>query len=460
MSVSTTAVEATESASVVDGTAGSGASARGRRWSTLLAGAALLLLSALQRPPREFIYDAARYWLGSLALFTGDSTYYWGDLNLRGVLTPFVYAPPALAERIVHGSGRWAILIENGLMIAVIGAVLLPGIVRAVGGPRAQGPLVTWVCAGLSWLVLGRFAPYPLMDVVAALLFLTVLWLAAGRDRWWVLLLAGAAAGVALNLRPAYLIAIAAVVVGVAVLHRWRTGLLLAGIVLGSVPQMVFNLSRGSAPGLTPPGTSGLVGFQAGYASYAVRYDTIIDANGAPQQFYCDPAMARAVAGHPVTSTGGLAKALLTNLPESIAFLVKKVCAALAWSSATPYSAAASVERYDLAVPIVLITVIGAFGLVLAARRREGLVLAGVGPAICLSLMTSATETRFALPLILLGIAGCALVTRLPAARLRSIGLLTGAGVAVLLVLAFAVWGVADALPPGPSTAALCAAVK
>lgn len=434
--------------------------ARGQCWSTLLAGVALVLLSAVQRPPREFIYDAARYWRGSVALFSGESTYYWGDLNLRGVLTPFVYAPPALAERLVHGSGRWAVLAENGLMIALIGAVLLPGIVRAVGGPRAQGGVVVWVCAGLCWLVVGRFAPYPLMDVVAALLFLTVLLLAVCSQRWWVLVLAGAAAGVALNLRPAYLITTAAVVVGVAVLHRWRTGLLLAGIVVGSLPQVVFNLVRGSAPGLTPPGTSGLVGFQAGYASYAVRYDTIIDAAGAPQQFYCDPAMARAVSDQPVTSTGGLAKALLTNLPESIAFLLKKVCAALAWSSDTPYSAAATVERYDLALPIVLITVVGAFGLVMATRRREGLVLAGVGLAVCLSLITSATETRFALPLILLSIVGCALVSRLPVARLRSAVLLSAAGAAVVVVLAFAAWGLADALPPGPATAATCAAVK
>ncbi|GAA0707490.1 hypothetical protein GCM10010199_01880 [Dactylosporangium roseum] len=454
VSVSVTAVDATSPRSTPPAIV---PPARLPRRATLLAGAALLLLSLVRRPPREFVYDAARYWLGSLALFTRESAVAWGDLDLRGVLTPFVYAPPALAERFVHGSGRWLVLAENGMMIAVIGAVVLPGIVRAATGGRAPAPLTVWVCAGLTWMVLGGFAPYPLMDVPAALLFVTVLWLAAGSARWWALLAAGVAAGVTLNLRPAYLLAIGAVAAGAVALHRFRGLLVPAGAVVGALPQAVFNLSRGAAPGLAPPGTSGLAGFQAGYAAYAVRYDTITGSAGAPQQFYCDPAMARAVAGRPVTSVGGLAEALLTNLPESALFLLKKIGAALAWSAETPYSVGAAAERYDLTLPIVLITVAGGFGLVLAPRRRVGLVLAGAGSAVCLSLMTSATETRFALPLVLLGIAGCALLARLPAARLRSPRLLAGAAAAVLLVLAFAVWGLAAPLPPGPSTAVHCA---
>ncbi|NJC63531.1 hypothetical protein HC028_03250 [Planosporangium flavigriseum] len=435
-------------------------STRSRPWLTVSAGVALFLLSAVQQWPSAFRYDAAVYWSGSVALFTGDSTYDRGWLELRGFLTPFVYAPAALVERLFAGAGGPAVLVENALLVAVAGVVLLPGIARTVGGPRTQGPLVTWLCAGLSWLVLGRFAPYPLMDLPAVVLFLTVLRLALVRSRWGVLVLAGVAAGVTVNLRPAYLIPVGAVVVGVVVLHRSRAVLFLVGAVLGSLPQVVFNVARGAAPSLMPAGTPGLMSLQASYASYVVRYDTIIDTSGPPQQFYCDPSMAHAVAGHPVTSTGQLAKALLTNLPESVAFMLKKVGAALAWSSSTPYSTAAAVERYDLALPIVLITVIGAFGLVLAARRREGLLLAGSGLAVCLSLMTSATETRFALPLVLLGIVGCAVTVGLPATRLRSTRLLVAAAAVVVLGLAFAAWGVADALPPGPAGAAQCATVR
>lgn len=415
----------------------------------LLPAAVLLAATVAQGPAGGFVYDAARYFGGSLALFTDADLAREGDLDFRGVLTSLVYAPAALAEHLLPGAGRYAVLALNALLVAVIGAVLLP----AVAGRPGSG----WLSAALTWLVAARFAPYPLMDLPAVAAFLTAVWLALRTPAWWSLGLAGLAAGVTVNLRPAYLLPLAALTGAVAVLRRGTALWFAAGGLAGALPQVAFNALRGSVPGPTPPGTAGLAGFQAGYASYIVRYDTIEPVTapgGAPQQFSCDPSMAAAVAGHPVASTGGLVRALLGNLPESALFLAEKVAAALAWSWSTPYSSAATAEHYELAVPVVVIVVTG----VAAAVRTPGArVLAVLAAAVCAGLMTSATETRFALPLVLLGVAGCALLTggpRPPHPPWRAVASVL---VVSAVVLAAAAAGVAHPLPPGPATATACA---
>ncbi|MGI5181884.1 hypothetical protein ACQEVZ_36870 [Dactylosporangium sp. CA-152071] len=431
--------------------------------------AALLAATVAQGPAAGFVYDAAHYFDGSLALFTGADTVRVGDLDFRGALTPLVYAPAALAEHLVTGAGRYAVLLENALLVALVGGFLLPRI--------AARPAAVWVCAPLTWLVAARFAPFPLMDLPAVAAFLTAVWLALRPDPLrsdslrsdslrlgpaWCLGLAGVAAGATVNLRPAYLLPLAALG-GIVVVTRRRPALwFAAGVVAGSLPQVAFNALRGSVPGPTPPGTADLAGFQAGYASYIVRYDTIEPAVGAPQQFYCDPSMAAAVDGRLAASTGGLVRALLTNLPESALFLAEKVAAALAWSWSTPYSAAASAEHYELTVPVVLIV---ATGIVAACRTPGARTLAILAAGVCASLMTSATETRFALPLVLLAVAGCALVTG-PAGVagesrprvIRFVAVVLVLAAAVAAVAAVAALGVAHPLPPGPATPAVCAA--
>lgn len=431
-----------------------------------LAAAALWAVTVARGPAGGFVYDAARYFNGSLAVFTEGSVVREGDLDFRGVLTAAVFAPAALAEHLAPGTGRYAVLACNAVLVALIGAVLLPGVAAALGG-RA-GPVGVWLCAALTWLVAARFAPFPLMDLPAAAGFLTAVWLALrGRTRW-PLLAAGVAAGVTLNLRPAYLLPLAALGGFVAVTRRWPALWFAAGVLAGSLPQVAFNVARGHPPGLTPPGTAGLVGFQASYASYVVRYDTVTT-GGPPQQFYCDPSMASAVAGHPVGSTGDLLLALLASLPSSALFLVEKVAAALAWPASAPYSAPAAAGQYELAVPVVLIVLAG---VAVACRTAGARALAVLAAGVCGSLMTSATETRFALPLVLLGVAGCALRVpdtwrpwqawrrwhRVPVPCAAVAVPVAGVLVAAALLLAAAAAGVAHPLPPGPASPAACAA--
>ena len=240
---------------------------------------------------------------------------------------------------------------------------------------------------------------------------------------------------------------------GPAVPGRWRTGVAAAGV---AQPPA----SRG--PVGDPADTAKLVDLQTGYAAYVVRYDTVIS-GGPPQQFYCDPSMARAVSGHRVGSTGQFLSLLAHQVPESLLFLAKKFAAALAWSPATPYGAPAHLERAPSVLPIVAIAVVGILALVtLAIRRRRGYapLVALAAVASCGSLVTSATEARFALPVVLVAVAGCALL--LPSAPTaddaqiawRRPRWIVGAVGVTALVLAFAAWGLADPLPPTGSASA------
>jgi hypothetical protein len=122
--------------------------------------AAVLATTMFLRPPApEFIWDAAIYFEGSRALLDGGSLSEAAGLSLRGVLTPFLYLPAAL---ITHVGGEHlagvAVLAENAVLIAVIGAVLLP---RVVGIWRPVTRPVLIVSAVGSGVVLAGFAPYP-----------------------------------------------------------------------------------------------------------------------------------------------------------------------------------------------------------------------------------------------------------------------------------------------------------
>lgn len=418
-----------------------------------VAAAAVFVGAAAQRPTGAFVYDASMYWSGSAALFTKVSTYTVGGLASRGALSPLVYAPAALLDRVFPGGGREAVLLENAVLLALLGAVVLPLIARALG---AQGPLVLWTCAALTWFVGERFAPYALMDLPTAAVFLGAVLFASTRS-WWGLGLAGLGVGVTANLRPAYLAPAAVVLVGVAVLRRLGVLAFLAGVAVALLPQVYINASHGNGYLPTPAGTQALAAFQADVASYTVKYDTIVTSSP-PQQYYCDPRMARLVDGHPVHSSGGFVALILEHPVQSAGFLAQKLSTALAWSWNTPYGQPAGVENPNAALPIVALTVLGLAALVVTVRRaRDGYALIVLLAALAtfVSLLTSATETRFALPVVLFGVCGCAvaLTHRLSRRSLVAVGAVTA------IVLLCAAWGLSSPLPPGQGSAHACATV-
>jgi len=424
---------------------------------TAMAGMALFLGTVTQSPAR-FLYDAATYWAGSIHLVHGRDPYSDGMLSLRGALTSVMYLPAALVTRgFGDSAGGLAVLVENSLLVSLVGVLLLPRLLR-FWGPVT--PWMVWVCAGLTWFLAGRFAPYPLTDLWAAALMLAAV-VALQRRNMMGLMGAGLFAGIAFNVRPAYLVPLVLVLV-IVLLGQRLAGLWFAtGVVVALVPQQIVNFTHGAGWKPWPPGMAGLMQQRLGTASYVVRYDTAAYGLARnPQQYFCDPGMAQTVSDHPPLSTGGLADAYLHNLPQSLVVAAERAGAALHWPLSTPYFAPVGADRF-FALLVTTVAVLGIVSLV-HAQSKSGFrsapvavwVVAVVWLGSLASVATSPPETRFALPLVLIGIAGCSNLVR---SRLSS-RWVAGAIVAVAVVFAIGTVGLSHAAPAGPPSPSACGA--
>lgn len=445
-------------------TAASGARFSPVRRAQVLAGALVAVAVTLQRPAAEFAYDAGQYWNGPLAMLEGRGVFEHGFLALRGVATAFMYLPAAAAFKLSGDSGAaLAVLVENAVLIALAGVLLLP---RLVAIWRPVTPLTIWVSGALSALVLAGFAPFPLGDLWGAVLLLTAV--AALRRRGRLpLLLSGVAAGLAFNIRPAVLFAVIGLGVVVLVGRRLSGLWYLAGAGLALLPQVALNRVHGIPPWPWPEATSSLTQLQAGYAAYVVRYDTVMEGPpDYPRLFFCSPSMARALGGNPPRSPVELAGAFLHHFPLALLFCAQKISAALHWTLSTPYYVTNPGVNGLFAIVVTAVTVAGAAALLHRSVRHgiRELSVAHVGVVVVwlgsvLALVTSATESRFALPLVLVGIAGVASAladgVRLPrggAGRLW----LAGSLVTVVAVFGLGAWGLQHPLS-GDGAMADCA---
>lgn len=412
-----------------------------------------------------FKWDAAHYWSATQAMIGLIPAVPEGYWELRGVFTPFIYAPAAaLSGFFDHPyAGNAAVLLQNSVVFAVAAVFLLPAVVRLW---QPVSTLMRVVAAVLLWAATSGFAAYALVDVYPALGILSLLILVRV-DRRWVLFAAGVIAGVAMNIRPAYLVVVVLIVI-VVVIWRRAAGLLMpAGVAVALIPQsFVSGVGSGSLSPL-PAGSDALVALQSGYASYVVRYDTMIG-DASARQFFCSPEMARIVGDAPPQSAGELALTLLESLPTSLMFSFEKISASLNWHAITPYTAATRPLDVVYGAGITMVAVIGIVALFFAATRRiEGkrdnfgiAMLTVVAAGTALTLVSSATETRFALMLVLLGAIGITVIAgRNPLETWRTgrLWILTAVATAAV-VLAVGAIGLDHPAPRGDVTASICAA--
>lgn len=212
-------------------------------------------LSAARGPADSFLYDAATYWEGSRAIVSGKEWIIAGNLELRGALTPVVFAVPAAVAILTNESYSFLLVLAwNSLLIAAIGAVLVPLLVARMGSAHRHTPIFTALStAGL----LGGFAPHPLMDIWATGLAVASVALLTQRQLS-LTLLAGILFGVATNLRPATL-PIFILVVGVwTFFHPKRSWVPILGAMVAHVPQALVSWLCFGKLTLTAPGTSEL----------------------------------------------------------------------------------------------------------------------------------------------------------------------------------------------------------
>jgi hypothetical protein len=380
----------------------------------LTAAVVVFAIQLLHGTAASFVYDAGQYWAASVAIVEGGDAVEAGVLQLRGAISAVVYAPPAFVSQLLGpDSASWCVLVWNALLASALCVWLLPRMADLV--TPGNRPLRIWISALVGGVVISGFARYPLLDVWAFGLALTSLLLLGSGSRWWTGVLAGFSLIVAANLRPAYLapLLVAAVVL---LLSRPRFVLWGApGALLGLVPQAVLNLAVFGSFSVAPVQTGYLMTVQSTYATFTTRYDTVLAPDRYPSQFYCDPDYARLLIGDE-TPNGplGVLISAAHHLPHSVWFLSQKASASLQWSFSTPYEHPPGPGTSLMAPAIVALSAGGLVALCWTAkkvwrdrtRRFAALAVLGFWSAALATLVLSTPETRFALPIVLIGLIG------------------------------------------------------
>lgn len=373
---------------------------------TILAALLGFFVAMTAGPAESFVFDAATYWEGSRALVLGNDWVEAGYLELRGVLTPLIFAlPAAVSFGLGDSTGGTAVLVWNSLLIAVLGSVVIPLLAAKLGPVHRFTPVLS--SAATSGILAG-FAPYPLMDLWAAA-FAAVAILQLSSRNPYVIACAGMLFSVAVNIRPA-LLPIAILVAVAWASNRLRSSwIFVAGASLAVIPQILLSSTRFGSFSIAAPGTADLSAFQSIMASYVTRYDTIttVEAGESPSQYFCSPTMASVVStsGFP-TGPLDLAWMFVSNPLESVPFVMQKFGATLLWSDMTPYEPGLVVGISILTIGILISVSVAIALLPLRVLKSDlsirpmplFLLAAGLGSIATIAL--SASETRFGLPLV------------------------------------------------------------
>lgn len=434
----------------------------GFRWHAAAAALVVVALQLTRGPASAFLYDAAQYWAAPLALLTGGDVTTAGALTMRGVLSSVVYLPPAAATSILGPqTAGWTVLAWNALLAAFLCVGVLPRLAHQVR-PGPPIPRI-WLSALLGGLLLSGFAPYPLLDVWSLMWALVGVAVLATSRTWWGTGLGALAAAIAVNLRPSYLAPVLLVLVVVIVARPRRLAPAALGAVLAVLPQVLFNLRLAGTPDLLPIATAALTRIQSAQSSYTVRYDTVLTGDRHPQQFFCDPSYAARLVGEaPATSPGEVLTSAAGHLPASLQLFAEKAAASLRWSWSTPYELSPGVGSPLLGLLVTVVAAVGAVAMVRIAvlawsdaeHRTSALALAAVWIGALGTLVLSTPETRFALPLVAIGLVGT--IAAAPFDRRfigspRVIVALTSAAVALTIALVLlASLGLASPVTPGP----------
>ncbi len=240
-------------------------------WSVVLAfGIAFTgtLLVAMLQGEKPFFNDAGTYW-SAAATFTENghfSLLNFNSLSIGYVLPLINHVLQTLATDLTWTSSS-IVKVFNALTVALIGAVLGPAFMRSVW-PEQQ-PWSLWRRLALTGLVIvfwSGFLNFPLSDFPGLAVGLLALVAVARTDSPGWMLLAGIAGGVAINMRPAYLLLAPAIVAIVA--WTWFeqrgtqhasaarralcAGLLLVGFAAVSLPQSLSAHRHGGSFSFIP----------------------------------------------------------------------------------------------------------------------------------------------------------------------------------------------------------------
>lgn len=431
--------------------------------SAHLAALAIITATLLRNRAEGFVYDAANYWHGANALVTLQNPYEPGFLALRGILTSVVYMPATWVSQIIGSKAdAWAVLGQNALLLAFLGAYLVPQLLRSLGLSETK---YLWLSATLVSISYMGFAAYPLMDLWAmAALFTGILFAFSRSARFF--LVAGVLFSASLNLRPGYLLPVLAVVL-IWLIANWRKSFgFISGLALALIPQVTLNWLARQSFLPWPVDSAAIASIQSMFASYVLRYDTVaFDATRNPAQFFCSPTMSSALRADVQTDTLSTLSAYVDHFPRSVPFIFEKVAGSFMWSFETPYLSAANMGIGILAIITSSIAGFGIVGLIwhqLRAgsnpNRPLSLALVISGLAVIATLIFSTSEARFAAPLLLLGILGTVILWSAKKSAHPKLAWLRILGVLVTVaILVLGSKALAHPAIPGGVTAEICA---
>jgi hypothetical protein len=365
----------------------------------------------------RFYYDSADYWrLGERFEKAGDFSFLSYHDPYRGYSLPlFNHTLQLIASAL--GLGDVTIVeLAGALLAATLGVVILPRLARELFPGADIGWLRVLALNALVFVFWRDHFNFPLTDF-PALLLASIGLLGLLQRTAAGYLLAGLGFGLAANMRPAYVPALA-VAVAIAALSPLRrewgrrarnVAVVIVGSLAVSLPQIAIDHHQSGSWSLTRPGAKDISLVQLSGGLIAQRYETFVgsrDQYPRAKLFYVDPFASNVleeeeIAG--VSSYGQYASVVLHHPHEMAASYALHLFNGLDLWYPTPYIRDLDDRRVALSVfqyTLLFLTI--ARLLLPEARRRLGRIRwAGVVVLLspCLAAIPGAVEPRFFLPL-------------------------------------------------------------
>jgi hypothetical protein len=281
------------------------------------------LLVALIQGQKLFYGDSANYWqLGST--FTRDG--HFSLLNFESEVRGYAWPLAIHLLQVFRDGVRWTdssvVKLWNVVLFALIGAVLVPRLAEITWPQQRWGFMRRVGLAALLVVFWSGDLSYPLSDFPGVALALLALIAVAHPDTPGWMLLAGAAAGLAIDVRAAYVpfVLMLPAIVALAWFDQRRVehaslarralciGLLVVGFVGVSLPQALSSHRHYGTWSFIPGRPSDLAQEHFVMGMYSQRYDTLVTPQGgAYQVIYLDHTGLRLLREQPnatINSTG------------------------------------------------------------------------------------------------------------------------------------------------------------
>ncbi|HEY2766948.1 MAG TPA: hypothetical protein VGI76_01750 [Solirubrobacteraceae bacterium] len=262
-------------------------------------------IAALAVGAHPFYYDSGLYWtLGGSFAVHGHFSLLNFNSSLRGYLWP-------LMARLLHvlavglgSSDSLVARLANTLAISLVGAILAPRLAELAWPRRRWGFWRRLALVALLLVFWSGYLPYPLTDLPALMMVLLALVSLAHPESPGWSVLAGAACGAAIDMRPSYIL-LAPMLLALTGLVWWEhrgdskvslrrkcvcAALLIGAFALVSLPQSLASQRHFSTWSFVPGAAAHLATVQLTEGLRLQRYETYVGPGHSPRMLYLDAA--------------------------------------------------------------------------------------------------------------------------------------------------------------------------